>query len=58
MSAALDFTYQYAFPSGLTATAGKPTLSLATCDANHARPHFFEGRGRQPRQMGEMSTND
>lgn len=55
MSAALDFTYQYAFPSGVGATAGgKPQLSLATCDADHAKPYFFDGRVRQPRVMGEM----
>ena len=55
MSAALDFTYQYAFASGMQATTGgKPQLSLATCDADHAHPYFFEGRVRQPRVMGEM----
>ena len=55
MSAALDFTYQYAFASGVAPSArGGPQLSLATCDADHARPHFFQGRMRQPRAMGEM----
>ena len=55
MSAALDFTYQYAFPSGVApSSAGKPRLSLATCDANHAQPYFFDGRVRQPQVMGEM----
>ena len=55
MSAALDFTYQYAFPSGVAPSArGRPRLSLATCNADHARPYFFEGRVRQPRVMGEM----
>ncbi len=55
VSAAIDFTYQYAFPSGLEASpAGRPRLSLATCNADHARPYFFEGRVRQPRLMGEM----
>jgi hypothetical protein len=55
MSAALDFTYEYAFASGIGATnSGKPQLSLATCDANHSKPYFFEGKVRQPRIMGEM----
>lgn len=55
MSAALDFTYTYAFPSGVAANdGGKPQLSLATCDANQAQPYFFDGKARQPRMMGEM----
>ena len=55
VSAALDFTYQYAFASRVEPSAnGRPQLSLATCDANRAHPYFFEGRVRQPRQMGEM----
>jgi hypothetical protein len=55
VSAALDFTYQYAFPSSVAPSGtGKPRLALATCDADHARPHFFDGRVRQPRIMGEM----
>lgn len=55
MSAALDFTYHYAFPSGVeTSDARKPKLSLATCDANHEQPYFFDGRVRQPRILGDM----
>ncbi len=55
MSAALDFTYRYAFPSGIAASdSGRPRLSLATCDADQAQPYFFDGRVRQPRIMGEM----
>jgi hypothetical protein len=55
MSAAIDFTYSYAFPSNVQQSAnGRPQLSLATCDANHAQPHFFDGRVRQPRMLGEM----
>jgi len=55
MSAALDFTYEYAYPSVVGASpSGRPQLSLATCDANHAKPYFFDGRVRQPRVMGEM----
>ncbi|MDB5674054.1 MAG: hypothetical protein JWM65_1036 [Sphingomonas bacterium] len=55
MSAAIDYTYRYAFPSGVVATpAGRPQLSLATCNADQQRPHFFDGRARQPRILGEM----
>lgn len=55
VSAALDFTYQYAFPSGVAANdQGRPRLSLATCDANQASPYFFDGRARHPRVLGEM----
>lgn len=55
MAAALDFTYQYAFPSGVVANdKGGPQLSLATCDADLAKPYFFDGKLRKPRQTGEM----
>jgi len=37
MSAAIDFTYQYAFPSRVEPSGrGLPQLWLATCDADHA----------------------
>ena len=55
MSAALDFTYRYGFPSGLAANdAQRPQLSLATCDADMAKPYFFDGKLLKPRQTGEM----
>ncbi len=55
MSAALDFTYHYAFASGLEAANDRaPTLSLATCDLDHAQPYFFDGRVRQPRVLGDL----
>lgn len=55
MSAALDFTYQYAFPSGLqSANDDKAVLSLATCNLDHSKPYFFDGRVRSPRIMGDM----
>src|SRR5215470_16132323 len=55
MSAALDFTYRYAFPSRVEPSGrGAPRLSLATCNADHAHPYFFAGRLRQPRMVGEM----
>jgi len=55
MSAAIDFTYRYAFPSRVAPSGrGAPQLSLATCGADHTQPYFFEGRLRQPRMVGEM----
>lgn len=55
MSAALDFTYRYAYPSAIAANdLGGPQFSLATCNADHATPYFFNGKLRQPRQTGEM----
>jgi hypothetical protein len=55
VSAALDYTYRYAFPSGVAATpAGRPQLSLATCNADQQRPHFFDGRVRHPRILGQL----
>ncbi|WP_442678814.1 SWIM zinc finger family protein [Sphingomonas sp. ASY06-1R] len=55
MSAALDYTYRYGFPSGVAATAtGRPQLSLATCNADQQRPYFFDGRARYPRMLGDM----
>lgn len=55
MSAAIDYTYRYGFASGVSATSsGRPQLSLATCNADLKRPHFFDGRARQPRILGEM----
>jgi hypothetical protein len=55
VSAAIDFTYRYAFASQVAPSgAGRPQLSLATCDAHQAHPYFFEGRLRHPRMMGEM----
>ncbi len=55
MSMALDYTYQYPFPSSLEAKRGQgPALALATCNFDHSSPHFFDGRVRQPRVMGDM----
>lgn len=53
MSAALDFTYQYPFPSGLEDTTA-PSLSLATCNLDHSHPYFFDGQVRSPRILGDM----
>lgn len=55
MGASLDFTYQYAFPSGVVANdLGGPQVSLATCNADQAKPYFFGGKLRKPRMTGEM----
>jgi len=55
MSASFDFTYKYAFPSGMdVANDRTPQLSLATCDLNHTQPYFFDGRVRKPRELGDM----
>ncbi|MEO1241051.1 MAG: SWIM zinc finger family protein [Pseudomonadota bacterium] len=55
MSAAIDFTYQYGFPSGIeTNDRSRPKLALATCNADHAKPYFFEGKARSPRALGQM----
>jgi hypothetical protein len=55
VSAAIDYTYRYAFPSHVAATpSGRPQLSLATCNADQQLPYFFDGRVRQPRILGEM----
>src|SRR6187402_1138531 len=55
VSAAIDYTYRYAFSSGIAATpSGGPQLCLATCDADQQHSHFFDGRARQPRILGEM----
>lgn len=55
MSAAtLDFTYRYAFPSGVAETDRGPGLLLATCGAHHEQPYFFDGSMLAPRETGEM----
>jgi hypothetical protein len=55
VATALDYTYQYLFPSGVAANdSGKPQLSLATCSADQAKPHFFDARVRSPRMLGQM----
>ncbi|RZV36918.1 MAG: SWIM zinc finger family protein, partial [Acidimicrobiales bacterium] len=55
MSASFDFTYKYAFPSGLEVANDRTRqLSLATCDLNHTQPYFFDGKVRHPRELGDM----
>ncbi|MEM6551694.1 MAG: SWIM zinc finger family protein [Planctomycetota bacterium] len=53
-AAALDYTYRYAFASNVDTDAGPPQLRLATFDAKHRNPHFFEGRLLFPHAVGAM----
>ena len=53
-TAALDFTYKYAFPSEVGELDDGFGVQLATCGARHEQPCFFDGRLRSPREMGEM----
>ncbi len=53
-SAAIDFTYSYRFSSGVGDFERGFGLRLATCGAHKESPHFFEGRLRQPRCVGDM----
>lgn len=55
VATALDYTYEYSFPSGVVAAdTAKPRLALATCSVDQAKPHFFDARVRSPRMMGDM----
>lgn len=53
-AAAIDFTYRYPFLSSVGDIGTGFGLRLATCDAGHKHPHFFEGRMREPRVVGDM----
>jgi len=54
MVASLNYTYNYAFESGLYKTNNKPQLSLATSGLNQENPYFFDGRMLQPRIIADM----
>ena len=54
MAAALDFTYRYPFASFVGEEDRLPSLQLATCDVRHEHPHFFSGRLREPKLIGDM----
>lgn len=54
MSAAIDYTYRYSFPSSIETIAHKPRLNLSTCDARLEHPYFFDGKVREPRVLGDM----
>lgn len=49
MSAALDYTYRYAFPS----TVEQNRLSLATCTGEQ-NPYFFQGKMLEPGRVASM----
>lgn len=53
-TAALDFTYRYAFPSAVSETDRGLGLRLATCGAHQEHPYFFDGKMLAPRETGEM----
>ncbi len=53
-AAALDFTYQYPFQSGVGDFGRGFGLRLATCGPHGEHPYFFEGHLRQPRLVGDM----
>jgi hypothetical protein len=50
----IDFTYRYPFASHVAEDEDVLGLNLATCGLAHEHPHFFSGRIRQPRALGEM----
>lgn len=54
MSAALAFTYRYLQPSAVEAAGPGVGLRLATCGARQEHPHFFDGKLREPRAVGDM----
>jgi hypothetical protein len=51
---AIDFTYCYPFASGMWQSEKELGLRLATCGASQEHPHFFDGRLREPRTVGDM----
>ncbi len=53
-STALDFTYVYPHASEIRESDRGLGLCLATCGAGREHPHFFEGRPRKPRDLGDM----
>ena len=54
MAAAIDYVYQYPFPSALEETRSGANLSLATFTRAEENPYFFEGRMREPRVLADM----
>ena len=54
MAASLNYTYNYAFASGLQPNVKKPQLALATSDLNQQHTYFFDGKMRQPRIIADM----
>jgi len=55
MSSSIPHTYRYAYASQIAANdMGRPQLSLATSNSDLTQPHFFDGRARAPRELGQM----
>jgi hypothetical protein len=51
----IPHTYRYAYASQVAANdVGRPQLSLATSNSDLTQPHFFDGRARAPRELGQM----
>ena len=54
MAAAIDYTYQYPYPSALESTRRGANLSLATFTKANETPYFFDGKMRDPRVLADM----
>ncbi|TQV76427.1 SWIM zinc finger family protein [Aliikangiella marina] len=54
MSTAIDYTYEYAFPSAIHTKNATQQFALATSSPNQVNPYFFEGRVRSPKIFGDM----
>jgi hypothetical protein len=52
--ATIDFTYCYLSASELSQSDRGLDLCLATCGALQEHPHYFDGRLREPRIVGDM----
>lgn len=51
----IPHTYRYAYASQVAANdVGRPQLSLATSNSDLTQPHFFDGKARAPRELGQM----
>ena len=53
-AAALDYTYRYPFASSVGEFEKGFGLKLSTCGAHQEHEHFFSGRLRSPRCIGDM----
>jgi len=54
LSTAIDYTYEYAFPSAVHTHKASHQFALATSSPNHSQPYFFDGRVRSPKMFGDM----
>src|SRR5437879_4253707 len=48
-SAAIEHTYRYPFPSGISGNAGAGRVQLATSGGRAEFPYFFQGQLKHPR---------